>query len=342
MRQEVKGYDCLMSEARRSNGSGREELPELDPLTLRLVRAVLEHGSLTAAARELGYSQPAASQHLQRTERRLGLALVERAGRTVRLTEAGRVLARHASAVAAALEAAGEELAELRGLRAGHVRLAAFPSASSALVPRLLALLAHERPGLTVTFVEAEPPDAVAAVREGLADIALTFSYPGDRADPHGASARGLAVRTVGRDELLVVLPESHPAASGPVELAALAEETWIAGCPRCRGHLLESCDRAGFTPSIAFETDNIVAVEGLVAQGMGVATLPRLAVDSFPLLAGIVAQPFSSSESRTLHTVTARDAAHVPAVAVVLGAIARLASADGLGSALQTGFFES
>lgn len=300
--------------------------PVLDVQSLRIVKAVADEGSITAAAEALGYSQPAVSQQLKRLEQRLGIAVVERVGRSVRLTEAGRILARHAPAVTTALDAAVGELAELRGVRAGRVRLVAFPSASPSVVPRLLADLAHRHPGLVVTFVEAEPPEAVAAVREDRADIALTFSYPGDRSDPHRLSARGLAVRTVGTDDLLAVLPSGHPAAAaGHVELADLAGEHWIAGCPRCRGHLLEVCDRAGFEPRIAFETDNFVAVEGLVAQGMGVATLPRLAVDSFPQLPGVVTLPLPPEERRTLHVVMAHGAERVPSVRALLSAIGRV-----------------
>lgn len=298
----------------------------LDVRSLRLVKAIADEGSITSAAAALGFSQPAVSQQLKRLEQRLGVAVVERVGRTVRLTDAGRILARHAPAVTTALDAAVGELAELRGVRAGRVRLAAFPSASPTVVPRLLADLAQRHHGLVVTYVEAEPPEAVLAVREDRADIALTFSYPGDRADPHGPSARGLAVRTVGTDDLLAVLPAGHPAADrGRVELADLAGADWIAGCPRCRGHLLEACDRAGFEPRIAFETDNVVAVEGLVAQGIGVATLPRLAVESFPPLPGVVTLPLPAREQRTLHVVTAHGADRVPAVRATLSSIARV-----------------
>jgi DNA-binding transcriptional LysR family regulator len=243
----------------------------------------------------------------------------------VRLTEAGRVLARHAPAVTTALDAAAGELAELRGLRAGRVRLVGFPSASPTVVPRLLSDLAEHHPGVTITYVEAEPPEAVEAVREDRADVALTFSYPGDRDDPHGPSASGLAVRAIGTDELLTVLPAGHPAAGRAVDLSTLADEHWIAGCPRCRGHLLELCGRAGFVPRISFETDNVVAVEGLVAQGIGVATLPRMAVESFPLLPGIVTAPLPASESRTIHVVTAHGAERVPAVRTTLAALARV-----------------
>jgi len=303
-----------------------EDDPGFDARELRVVKAVADAGSITGAALTLGYSQPAVSQQLKRLEQRLGIAIVERVGRSVRLTDAGRILARHAPAVTTALDAAAGELAELRGLRAARVRLVAFPSASPTIVPRLLADLAQRHPGISLTYVEAEPPEAVEAVREDRTDIALTFSYPGDRDDPHGSSARGLSVHTVGADELLAVLPAGHPAA-GPaaLDVGMLADEDWIAGCPRCRGHLLELCDRAGFSPRIAFETDNFVAVEGLVAQGIGVATLPRMAVESFPLLPGVAIVPLPAGEQRRIHTVTARGADRVPAVRATLDALARL-----------------
>lgn len=294
---------------------------DLDVTALRVMKAIADGGSITAAAAALGYSQPAVSQQVKRIEARVGVPVVERVGRRMRLTEAGRVLARHASAVALALEAAAGELAELAGLRSGTVRLIGFPSASPTVLPRLIDRLAAAEPGLTLTYVEAEPPEAVADVRADRADIALTFSYPGDRADPHGDSARGLESVLVGTDDLLLVLPASHPAArpGSPFALADFADEAWIAGCPRCRGHLLEVCGRAGFAPRIRFETDNFVAVEQLVAQGIGVATLPRLAVSSFPLLPGVTTRALAVAEERQLHAVSARGAQRVPAVATVL-----------------------
>ena len=312
----TQGYDRFMADF---------DDMDFDVQTLRVVKAIADEGSLTAAAEALGYSQPALSQQMRRLEQRLGVPIVERAGRRVRLTEAGRVLARHAPAVTTALDAAAGELAELRGLRSGRVRLAGFPSASPTLVPRLLADLAEHHPGITLTYLEAEPPEAVEAVRDDRVDIALTFSYPGDRDDPHRLSARGLAVQTIGRDELLAVLPVGHPAAgAASIDLASLASEDWIAGCPRCRGHLLEVCDRAGFEPRITFETDNVAAVEGLVAQGIGVATLPRLAVASFPPMPGIVTRALPPGDERTLHVVTAQGADRVPSVRTTLAALLR------------------
>ena len=299
----------------------------LDLQTVRVVRQIAEHGSLTASAEALGYSQPAVSQQLRRFEQRTGIALVERVGRGIRLTESGRVLARHANSVATALEAAAGELAEIRGLRTGRVRLVAFPSASATLVPRFIAALRAAHPGIVVTYVEAEPPEAVAAVRADRADLAITFSYPGDHDDPHRASARGLDVRAFGEEPMRLVLPEGHPAAaSDVVDLARLDNDPWIAGCPRCRGHLLELADAAGFRPRIAFETDNFVAVEGMVAQGLGVALLPALALAASPRHPGVVARPTAGADVRSIHLVTARGADRVPAVGASLGVLAALA----------------
>ena len=319
----LRRYDSVMTD------TSIEALAEaLDLQTVRVVGRIAEHGSLTAAAASLGYSQPAVSQQVRRFEQRTGIALVERAGRGIRLTQSGRVLARHANAVATALEAAAGELAAIRGLRAGRVRLVAFPSASATLVPKLIAGLAARHPGVQVTYVEAEPPEAVAAVRADRADLAITFSYPGDRDDPHTESARGLDVRSLGAEPMRLVLPEAHPAARADiVDLAALADEDWIAGCPRCRGHLLELTTTAGFRPRIGFETDNFVAVESMVAQGLGVALLPELALAASPRHPGVVTRATAGADVRSLHLVTARGGARVPAVGASITVLESLAA---------------
>lgn len=306
--------------------------PELDAHALRVVRAVHETGSITAAATSLGYSQPAVSQQLKRLEQHLGLAVIERVGRGVRLTEAGLVLARHAVIVAAALDAAAGEIAELQGLRAGLVRLVAFPSASATLVPSLLARMKARHTQISVTYLEAEPPEAVAAVRENRADLAITFSYPGDRVDPHQESAQGLRVATLRRDEMMLVLPIGHPLAGGvadAIDLGELANENWVAGCPRCRGHLLDLCDRRGFAPRISYETDNVAAVFGLVEAGIGVALLPALAIESAGVRSGVLIRATTGHDRRTLHAVTAAGAERVPALAVTLRALLALSPGE-------------
>ncbi|MGH3348991.1 MAG: LysR family transcriptional regulator, partial [Nocardioides sp.] len=155
----------------------------MDPRRVLVFRAVARAGSLSGAARDLGWTQPAVSQQLQRLEREVGSPLLVRSTRGVTLTEAGRLLLQRADTVAGALHMAAEELASLADLRGGRVRLVAFPSASATLAPAALKELASDHPGVEVALVEAEPPEAWAAVRAGEADLALVFGYDGPPPD---------------------------------------------------------------------------------------------------------------------------------------------------------------
>lgn len=304
---------------------------DLDLQSVRIVRAIAEHGTISAAARALGYSQPAVSQHLRRAEQRLGVPLVVRAGRGVRLTEPGWVLARHAQAIGQALDAARGELAELVGLATGTVRIAAFPTASSTIVPRLLGTLRGAHPGLTVSYIEAEPPEALGMLRDGTVDLAITFAYPGDRADPHRESEGPVETVALFTEPVVIALPERHPLAQGggPVELALLGEERWIAGCPLCRGHLLAACEAVGVTPDIDFETDNAVAVLNLVAAGLGVALLPRLALATAVPPLGAAVRATAPSSDRSIQVVVQHGSRRVPSIAAVLDAVLALEGRD-------------
>ena len=302
----------------------------LDLQTVRIVRAIADTGSITSAAKSLGYSQPAISQHLQRAETRLELALVTRVGRSVRLTEAGALLARHAIAITSAIDAAEGDLADLAGLRTGTVRLAAFPTASSTIVPRLLAALAKTQPGIRVTYIETEPPEAIQMLREGAIDLAITFSYPGDRADVYRDSSAGLSSEPLFTEETVIVIPDGHPlAGSEVVDVARLAGARWIAGCPRCRGHLLAVCEVAGFEPAIGFETDNASAVLGMVASGLGVALLPRLALATATPPAGAVIRPHSPRSARSIQLLSGPGAGRVTSLAATSSVLRSLDGAD-------------
>jgi DNA-binding transcriptional LysR family regulator len=293
-----------------------------DVAGLRVMRAIAAEGSFTAAARSLGYTQPAISQMVRRLEQRTGTALVERSGRAVRLTEAGEVLSRHAVQVLAALDNAESEVAAIAGLQSGRVRLIAFPSSSATLVPRALASVKAAHPGVTVTFSEAEPPESLAALRAGLCDLAVAFTYDGTDAGRGEDDLDGLEVIDLLDDPVTVALPADHRlAGQDVVPLADLAGEQWIAGCPRCRGHLLELADQAGFAPEVAFETEDYVAVLGLVAAGLGVALLPRmvLASVSHP---DVRALPLEPRSSRAVQVVTTSDLLRVPAVRATMDAL--------------------
>ncbi|MEU2774087.1 LysR family transcriptional regulator [Streptomyces sp. NPDC007162] len=293
---------------------------------LRVLRAVATTGSFSAAGRELGCTQPAVSQQMKALETSVGTPLLVRNGREMRLTQAGEALVRHASGILAGLTAAEEEVAAIAGLRAGRVRLVSFPSGSSTLVPTALAALRAAHPGTRVSLEEAEPPKSVDLLREGDCDIALAFRYEGG-ADAGGAEEwADLVVRPLLADRLVGLVPEGHRLARAEsVALGELADESWIAGCPRCRGQLVQACESAGFTPRIDFATDDYPAVVGLVGAGLGVAVLPRLAIESVrPRGARTVA--LEPAVRREIVALTLPDLAQVPAVAATLEQLGRAA----------------
>ena len=275
--------------------------------------AVARHGSVTAAAHALNYAQPSVSHHLARLEAETGTKLVQRAGRGIRLTDAGRLLAERATEVIGRLDAAENELAVFAGLRAGRLRLAAFPSALGTLVPSAAAILHERHPSVDLRLTEAEPPEALRMLRAGYVDVALIFRHEtadGSRAPGREATAREPAQRrgdaaegitaAEDRDDLReqvllseavhLIMPDTTVLGGEPplapavtelwsADLARLAEYRWIAGCDRCREHLLQQCALAGFTPRIAFTTDDFVAAQALVTAGLGVTLLPGLAL---------------------------------------------------------------
>ncbi|MFF1355262.1 LysR family transcriptional regulator [Streptomyces sp. NPDC058297] len=309
---------------------------------LRVLRAVAATGSFSAAARELGCTQPAVSQQMKALESSAGTPLLIRTGREMRLTQAGEALVRHAAGILAGLTAAEEEVAAIAGLRAGRVRLVSFPSGSSTLVPTALAALRAAHPGTRVSLVEAEPPRSVEMLREGDCDVALAFRYEGRRDAVQGKGVGGrregegaqaaedwddLVVRPLLADRLVGLVPEGHRlAASDAVSIGELADEPWIAGCPRCRRQLVEVCEAAGFTPRIDFATDDYPAVIGLVGAGLGVAVLPELAIESVrPKGARTVT--VEPAVQREIVALTLPDLAQVPAVAATLDHLARAAT---------------
>jgi DNA-binding transcriptional LysR family regulator len=242
----------------------------------------------------------------------------------MRLTQAGEALVKHATTILAGLTAAEEEVAAIAGLRAGRVRLVSFPSGSSTLVPTALASLRAAHPGTRVSLEEAEPPESVEKLRAGDCDIALAFRYEGA---PGVEEWDDLVVRPLLMDRLVGLVPEGHRLAGAEaVAIGEFAGEAWIAGCPRCRGQLVEVCRVAGFEPRIDFATDDYPAVVGLVGAGLGVAVLPELAIESVrPKGARTVT--VEPAVRREIVALTLPDLAEVPAVAATLDRLARAAA---------------
>ena len=315
----------------------------LDVTRLRVLVAVARHGSVTAAARALNYAQPSVSHHLSRLEAETGALLTQRAGRGVRLTDAGRLLAERAEEILGRLDAAENELAAHVGLRAGRIRLAAFPSALSTLVPMAAARLEAENPGLDLTLAEAEPPEALRMLRAGYVDVALVFRHyqDGVTVSPPGDADVGTRSRLLLDDPIHLVTraatagadgrapgtaADEPPLPPGP-ELADYAGYRWIGGCERCRSYLVWQCELAGFSPNIAFTTDDFVAVQALVAAGLGITTLPGLALRA-ARHPGIQAAPLPGSHRQVL-AVTYGEAPEPPAVARLLDVLSVTAGAE-------------
>jgi DNA-binding transcriptional LysR family regulator len=310
----------------------------LDVTRLRVLVAVARYGSVTAAARALNYAQPSVSHHLARLEAETGIKLIQRAGRGIRLTDAGRLLAERAAEVIGRLDAAENELAAYTGLRAGRLRLAAFPSALGTIVPAAAARLEAESPGVDLMLAEAEPPEALRMLRAGYVDVALVFRHYQQDADagPPGSDEEGTRGRLLLDEPVHLVTRAAVPAqgragqearAPGPPDLSAHSQDRWIAGCERCRDYLLRQCALAGFTPNIAFTTDDYVAVQALVAAGLGVTTLPGLCLRA-ARHPGVSAAPLPGAR-RHVFAVTYGEPPDPPAVARLLDVLAATAAGD-------------
>ncbi|MDN3025837.1 LysR family transcriptional regulator [Streptomyces sp. S.PB5] len=243
---------------------------------LRVLRAVAQHGSFTAAGAVLGMSQPAVSQHVTTLERELETRLVERTTLGTRLTPEGELVLRHAMRILASCDDVRRELDELRSGDLAPVRVAAFPTACGQLLPRAAALWRRRYPSVPFEFTECDADEAVESARHGTADLALTYDYAA-----HPIDLRHLAPHPLPDDPLLLALPVSHPLATAPVvEIGMLADEAWISGTSfGCAESLRAVCGVAGFTPVIALDSNRYPTTLAMVAAGHGVALVPSSAL---------------------------------------------------------------
>ncbi|WP_020385101.1 LysR family transcriptional regulator [Kribbella catacumbae] len=242
----------------------------LNLVHLKVLAAVARHGSVTEAARELHYSQPSVSHHLSRLEAITGVRLIQRVGRGIRLTPEGQLLASRATEIIGRVDAATNELAAQVGLQTGRIRLAANASALSTIVPKAATTLAQAHPGLELSLIDRHPVEALQLLRHGEVDVALIFRY----ADAPVEDA-GFRLVHVGNDPVYLV--SQRPDDS----LANHRDSPWIGGCERCQDQLTIVCRQEGFTPRIASFSDDMVVLQALVAAGIGVTTLPGLALQA-------------------------------------------------------------
>ena len=288
-----------------------DPLGAIDSTELRILHALATTGSLTAAAASLGLSQPAVSQRIKRVETRLAVPLIERQGRGIRLTTAGNILADHGRTEVAEIDAALAAIEDLRGERGGTLRMVGFPSASATIVPGMMRRMADETPEVALQYREAEPPAAVGMLRDGEVDCALIFDYAGAAELPAGSIFTPLWRETVS-----LVLATSRADGSDEAHLGDYAAEHWIAGCEKCRGHLLAAASEYGFEPDIIQETDNIPAMLAMAAAGSAVALVPGLGLAAARSLPdGATALPLEPPRYRTIGLVSMDTANESPQV---------------------------
>jgi DNA-binding transcriptional LysR family regulator len=283
---------------------------------LRVIDAVRRHGTVTAAAKELRYTQPSISHHLARLEAQLGARLLQRVGRGIRLTPAGSLLADRAAEIIGRVDSATAELSALVGLNAGRVRLAGFNSVMSSLVPRAAAILTARHPGLELGLTDSHPADALQQLRAGSVEVAVIFRYEDTAPEDDSVRLTHLV------DDPLYLLTTG-----GGTTLAEHRNTPWIAGCERCRSHLVEMCEAAGFAPRLAYTTDDMVVMQSLVAAGMGVTTIPGLALLAHRHPA--ITATRLPVPPRRIYAATYGDPPDPPATAALVAALVRAAVAD-------------
>ncbi|MGH3681427.1 MAG: LysR substrate-binding domain-containing protein, partial [Natronosporangium sp.] len=257
----------------------------------------------------------AVSRQIAALELATGGPLMERLPRGVRLTEEGRCLLAHAEAVLDRLGAAERDLVALRGLAAGQLRVGGFDSADAVLVPRALASFRAAHPEIRLSLLEGITADLLARLAAGEVDVAVVSSYPHQRPDPGQFVLRRLC-----DDPLFVALPAGHRLAGRTaIRLAALAGESWVEGYPEGSQTLVDACRRAGLVPRIDFAVREWTAKCGLVAAGLGLALVPRLA--AIATRPDLVLTPLHPDDApvRTVYAATRRTGVPSPAVVAFL-----------------------
>jgi DNA-binding transcriptional LysR family regulator len=258
----------------------------IDVHRLAVLREVARAGSFAGAAAALHHTPSAVSQQIAALERGAGILLVERSTRGVILTDAGRALLATADAIHAELELAAQRLRALAANGPQALTVVTFPSAGEPLLaPSLSAMTAAAGDPVEITVIESEPDEALKAVRDGRADLALVYHFH-TAAPPRGwraAAGPGTYVPLVA-DPLRLLVPAGHPLAGRPAaSLAEVAGERWIHGW----GDVGDATDMlaalSGFRPQVACRSSDYRFMSALVGAGVGVALVPSLALTGSP-----------------------------------------------------------
>jgi DNA-binding transcriptional LysR family regulator len=301
-----------------------------DVRRLRLLRELAARGTVTAVADALAYTPSAVSQQLAQLERDAGVPLLERAGRGVRLTEAGRRLAGHADAIMARMEAAEADLAGLSGRAAGRLRVACFQTAAAALVLPALMSLQAQHPAIQPELLDVEAEESLPGLRLGEYDLVVAEEYD------HAPRRRDPALERaeLGLDHMLVALPGSHPLAGQErVPLGELAGELWVTARDDTlfAAMVARACRAAGgFEPDIRHRSNDLRLLFELVAREQAVALIPALGKGW--VIPGVVVRPPAGPPlDRRIFTAVRRGTGARPTIRALQQALAARAQELGL-----------
>ena len=258
----------------------------IDPHRLAVLREVARAGSFAGAAAMLHHTPSAVSQQIAALERGAGAMLVHRSTRGVTLTDAGRVLLATADASHAELQIAAQQLRALQAGGPQALTVVTFPSAGEPLLaPALTAMTAAASEAVEVTVIEAEPEQALGAIRDGQADLALVYHFHTSAPPRAWRAAAGPGTYiALAADHLRQLVPAAHPLAGRPaVSLAEFASDRWIHGWGEVGGVLDMLAAINGFQPRVACRSSDYRFMTALVGAGVGVALVPSLALTGRP-----------------------------------------------------------
>jgi DNA-binding transcriptional LysR family regulator len=297
----------------------------LDLHRLRLLAEFAARGSIARTAAVLGYTPSAVSQQLAALEREAGTPLLDRTARRAELTDAGHRLAGHAERILAMVEEAETDLSARAAEPAGRVVATAFPTAAVAFAPALArSLRAHPR--LSLVLRQTPAGEGQRQVRSGQVDVAIVDDWTGRLAGEIETGGSILSCYHLIRDPLVLAVPRSHPAADPGqmVDLRALRHETWLAA-PASEPSR-QAVDRllaaAGVAPPVLSEFESMPTMVSLVARGIGIAILPRLAVAAGERRVAVRDLPHGLDLARDVYAVARTASVGRPSVAVIISAL--------------------
>jgi DNA-binding transcriptional LysR family regulator len=290
---------------------------------LQLLRELSRRGSVKAAAEAMSVTPSAVSQQLALLEREAGIELLDRRGRTIRLTAAGVALVRHADTITGAIAAAEADLAAMQDVVAGTIAVAAFPTAARTVMPSVMAALGARHPALRLTMRDLEADESIAALRMDEIDVAIVDAY--ENLSPPAEA--GLEIHEFLRDPLYLALPPDEPRRPA-VRLSEYTDAFWIMDTETSQFFqaTMRACRGAGFEPRIRSNCKDFSVIAALVDAGLGVGMLPGLALHNTTIRATIC--DVDPGLSRSLRAVIRRERRSHPAVVSILQELDRFGAA--------------